>query len=196
VKRFCSASALVALLLLGLVSGCASSASLESWKGGVDKYVALHGDDPNALRDVTLYGDRRGFGVIGQNDPRQSTDAKALLLAHQEIGGRPWFIYLVGLVGQQKVRDIRLAARSQEPGQPALWAMSKADPKALKLYREYNEGLWRRSQPDKHARVPSSYTDFPRDADRFEVKVQGTRVEAMHPASGARWQVDVAQAKK
>jgi hypothetical protein len=196
VKKLCPARALAALLLCLASAGCTSSATIDSWKSGVDKYVALHGDDPNALRDVTLSGDRHGFGVIGQNDPRQSTDAKALLLAHQEIAGRPWFIYLVGLVKQQKVQDIRLAARSQQPGRPAVWAMSKADPKALKLYRDYNQGLWRRSQPDKHAKEPSSYTDFPQDADVFDVQVNGTIVQATHPPSGARWQVDVAHANK
>ena len=189
-------SAVAVCFLLFTAGGCASSASIDSWKTGVDKYVSLHGNDPNSLRDVTLSGDRRGFAVIGQNDPKQSTDAKALLLTHQEIAGRPWFVYLVGLVKEQKVDDIRLAARSQEPGKPPTWAISKADPHALKLYKDYNEGLWRRSQPDKHAKEPSSYTNFPQDADQFDVKVDGTVVSATHPPSGARWQVDVAHPAK
>src|SRR3954468_1079463 len=148
-NRILSAAAALTFLLL-TAGGCAPSAPVASRKTTVDKYVSLHGNDPNSLRDVTLSGDRRGFGVIGQNDPKQSTDAKALLLTHQEIAGRPWFVYLVGIVKQQKVDDIRLAARTQEPGKPATWAISKPDPHAVKLYKEYNEGLWRRSQPDKH----------------------------------------------
>ena len=191
--RFVTAAAVALLLTAG---GCASSASVDSWKTTVDKYVSLHGNDPNALRDVTLAGDRRGFGVIGQTDPRQSTDAKALLLSHQDIAGRPWFVYLVGLVKQQKVDDIRLAARSQEVGKPPTWAISKADAHAVKLYKDYYEGVWRRSQPDKHAKEPSSYTNFPQDADVFSVNVEGTTVSATHAPSGARWQVDVAKPEK
>jgi hypothetical protein len=182
-------------LLAFFLGGCASSASIDSWKTEVDRYVTLHGGDPNALRDVTLADQRRGFGVIGQNDPRKSTDARALLLAHDQIAQKPWFIYLVGLVDKQKVKDIRLAARSQQPGQTPIWVMSKPDKKALKLYRDYNAGLWRRSQPDPHKKEPSSYTTFPRDADQFDVKIDGTRVTAIHPPSGAQWHVDVSQAK-
>src|SRR3954452_20375590 len=95
-------------VLAAAAVGCASSASLSSWQHNVESYVAEKGD-PTTLRDVTIDGQRHGFAVIGQAEAEKSTDAVGVLIAQQQIAGRPWFIYLVGLVHQQKVNEIRLA---------------------------------------------------------------------------------------
>ena len=55
--------------------------------------------------NVTLSGDRRGFGQIGGPDPRKSTDARGVLLGNKVVNNQPWTVYLVGVVSN---RDIAL----------------------------------------------------------------------------------------
>jgi hypothetical protein len=171
-----------------MAGGCASSASLSSWQRNVETYVAEKGD-PSALRDVTIDGQRHGFAVIGQPVAEKSTDANGLLLGHQEIAGRAWFIYLVGIVHQQKVGDIHLAAVTFTNGKPQ-WQVSKNDAKAAEMYRNYNEGLWKQHHPGSKEKTPAEYTTFPRDADKFDLEVKGDHIAATHAPSGAQWVLD------
>jgi hypothetical protein len=167
-----------------LLGGCASSASIPAWQHNVETYAAEKGD-PEALRDVTLKGDRRGFAVIGQPEPSKSTDVNGVLLGHKTIDNRPWFIYLVGLVKQQKVTEIHLAAVTFENGK-AQWRLSNKDDKATSAYLHYNEQLWTQKHTSKD-KPPADYTTFPRDADAFDLKISGTQVVVTHPPSGAKW---------
>jgi len=184
----------VSLLILLVAGGCSSSASLSSWQDSVVKYVQLNGNDPNVLRDVTLTGTRRGFGQIGGEDPRKSTDARGVLLAHRDISGRPWFVYLVGVVKSEKVDDIRLALLSYTGGHPT-WHVSSKSPKSLKTYQHYNEGLWYQQHPGEKSKPTAGYTTFPRDEDRFDLAVNGSHAVATHTQSGAKWGADAAGKK-
>ena len=187
------------VLLLALIvcaataGGCASSASISSWQHAVEQYVAQKGNgDPNVLRDVTLSGDRPGFGVIGEDDPKKSSDANALLLGNRVVNNQPTFVYLIGLVKAMKVEEIRVAALQYVNGK-AVWKVGHNDHKALAAYRDYNKRLYRQRNPQASAKdVPAEYLTFPRDEDRFDLAVRGTTVEAKHQQSGATWQVNVA----
>lgn len=181
-------AALVAIGLMLFAGGC-SSASIPAWQTSVAKYVQTHDNDPTVLRDVTLADHRIGFGLLGGDDPKHSTDAEGLLLGHKEITGRLWFIYLVGLDDNNDVKDIRLAALRFENGKPT-WVVQHPDSKALKTYRNFNEGLWK-ADHDKKVRAPADFTRFPRDADQFDLAIDGTIVTATHEASRARWQIDL-----
>jgi hypothetical protein len=180
------ALALTTLLLLA-AGGCGRTVSLGDWKQGVERYVEVHGGDPTVLRDVTLAGTRRGFAVISHNHPAESTDARAILLAHREVAGKPRFVYLVGLVRQDRVRDIRLATLAIENGKYR-WHMSDSDGEALQTYRQHNERLARQRFSDR-AKLPVDYLSFPRVEDRFDLQVESNRLMATHQASGARWEL-------
>jgi hypothetical protein len=167
---------------------------MQSWQQGVERYVAGK-HDPSALREVTLAGGRRGFAVLGEADPSHSTDANGVLLGHKAIDGRPWFIYLVGLVRKQKAEEIQLAAVSFAGDKPQ-WAISPKDSAATATYRHYNEGLWLAHPHAKKDKPPAEFTTFPREGDSFELTVQRTTIQATHSASGAKWTLDVAQPAK
>lgn len=177
-------------LLGALACGCASSVSMSTWEKGVEKYANDKGD-PGALRDVTLKGDRRGFAVIGQADPEKSTDANGVLLGHRDVAGQPCFIYLVGIVKNQKVSDIHLAAGTFKDGK-AHWQTGKKDSEATNIYKHYNEGLWHKTHGPKDE-PPAAYTTFPRDEDKFDLAINGPTIVVTHPASGAKWQLDLAK---
>jgi hypothetical protein len=181
----------IPLLLAIVAAGCASKPTLQSWQRGIEKYVAER-KDPNALRDVTVLGSRRGFAVIGGADPQKSTDVNGLLLGHNTIDGQPWFIYLVGLVHQQRVSEIHLAAVTFAGNHPR-WAMSAKNPQALSLYRQYNERLFH-DMHGPNAKPPGSFTTFPREGDSFELTGSDSTIQATHPPSGAKWTLDVKHA--
>jgi hypothetical protein len=165
--------------------GCSSSVSVPKWQESVEQFVRSDGrGDPNVLRNVTLEGGKPGFGLIASEDPRSSTDAKGLLLAHKQINGKPWFIYLVGLVSRQEVTQLQLAALNVQGGQ-FHWVLGKADGSALKTYRNYNESVGK--QRSGQAKAPSKYHGFPQESDAFDVSVEQNHVTAVHQPSGARW---------
>jgi hypothetical protein len=181
-------------LLIALAGGCARQVSMKTWQKDVEQYVRKNGNDPAVLRDVTLadgQGGRRGFGAIGKNDVRKSTDANGVLVAHETAAGRPWFVYLVGVVDKQKVKEIRLAALSMLDGQPT-WRIGPEDADALERYRDYGLSQWKQQPHDKDARPPADYTTFPRPSDRFDAAVEGNYVRVKHQGSEAQWEVDLA----
>jgi hypothetical protein len=188
----------VRLILLFLLtstlvsSGCARSGDMKSWQQDVERYVEKNDGDPTVLRDVILTGSRRGFGYIGKDDPRESQDANGVLLGHQVVRNRPWFVYLVGIVDEQEVEQIRLAALSYVHGK-ADWRIGPKDAEARKRYQNYNLSLWKQQTGGGRGQPPPEYTTFPRDADMFDMSVTGARIDAVHQGSGAQWEVDLAE---
>jgi len=181
---------LLVSLLIFCAGGCTSGVSISSWQHQLERYVRDDGHgDPAVLRDMTLDDTRRGFAIIGDEDPRKGTDAKGLLLAHRPINGRPWFIYLVGLVKDQKVDEIRLAALSVNHGKFD-WVLSQKNPHSTQMYRNYNEGLGKKRSPGQK-NAPPDYEGFPRAEDVFDLGINGNNVDAVHQGSGAWWQVTI-----
>ena len=181
-----SALVLIASAILVAAGGCSSSATIGSWQQGVEKYVRLHGGDPNVLRESVLSGNRWGIAVIGEPNAKKSTDVNGMLLAHKPIDGTPTFIYLVGQVKNLSVEDIRLITLSYANGHP-VWKVGPKDGRALKRYRDYNRDLWHARHPDGVKSIGSHYQGFPRDEDRFKLDIQDHQVEATHEQSGATW---------
>src|SRR6476661_8232705 len=106
------ASSLLLALLCGAGGGCSSSASISGWRDAVERYVKDEGGgDPSVLKELTIdrSGTVRGFALLGGDRATESTDARAILLAHRPINEQLWFIYLVGIVQNQQTTDIRLA---------------------------------------------------------------------------------------
>jgi hypothetical protein len=179
----------LALFLLFFTLGCSSSVTIPQWQQQVERFVRDDGrGDPNVLRNMTIEGGRPGFAIIGADDPHASTDAKGLLLAHKRVNERPWFIYLVGLVKNQEVNQLQLAALSVRNGQYR-WVLGRSDNQALKAYRTHNEQIGR--QRTGQSKPPGSFRTFPQEGDAFDVTVQGTRVTAVHRESGAQWSANL-----
>lgn len=177
--------------LLTVAGGCARSASLKTWQAGVDQYVKDKGNNPEVLRTVTLDGTRAGFAVIGDIDPRKTTDARAILLAHKAIEAKPCFIYLVGIVKNQSVQDIRLAVVTFTTSPPT-WHIGEKNADALKTYREGGVAMWHERSGER--KVPPTYTTFPRESDLFDVIITGPHVEARHAQTGAVFSAHVSPA--
>ncbi|MBC8108545.1 MAG: hypothetical protein H7Z14_18310 [Anaerolineae bacterium] len=179
------------LCIVSLVStGCGGAASLSSWQNGVERYVAdTGGGDPNALQDVKLPDGRRGFSTLGSPNPRESTDANAVLLRHTSVNGQRRFVYLVGIVDRQAVKDIRLATLAIRDGNYD-WQTSKKDPEALKAYQQFDERRWRERFPDRKT-APPEYTSFPQAADQFDVEVSDQSITATHRQPGAVWELPI-----
>jgi hypothetical protein len=186
------ATSLLLVLLGAWGAGCSSSASISSWRDAVERYVKDEGGgDPSVLKELTLdrSGTMHGFALLGGDRATESTDARAILLAHRPINDKLWFIYLVGIVQNQRTSDIRLAALDAEGGK-SVWKTSKEDKAALNRYQQYTQQL-AQDRLGKRDAPPTSYTTFPRPEDRFDLKVDGNVITATHRESGASWQVSL-----
>lgn len=173
-----------------LCAGCSSGReiSLPVWRASVEEYIREEANgDPNSLRDVENAAGRKEFSVFGQADPDYSTDAIGLLLGHKQIGQKYWFVFLTGLVVEEQVEDIRVAALNAE-GEKYTWAFSGPNGAELKRYLRYKRDLWRARFTTKRA-PPPAYTTFATETDYFTVDIDGNRITVTHPPSGARWAV-------
>lgn len=182
----------IVIATCGLVLCGCGRVTIPAWQKGVERYIANTGrGDPNILRDVTLPGsDRRGFAMLGHHDPDRSTDANGLLLAHRQFAGRPWFIYLVALVKDEKVREMRLSAMSDTRSKPR-WRLGRRDKDSERAYRKYNLEQFRARFPERN-KPPAEYLGFPRDADRFDLQDDGDgHLTVTHTPSGARWKLNL-----
>ena len=173
-----------------LAAGCAEpgagprpmTVTFATWQRAVEQYVRDEGNgDPNILRDTTLPTSQRGFAQIGEADIEHSSDASGLLLGHRTIAGRTWFIYLVGLIQQGEVRDIRLVGFSWSPDK-IVWQVSPPNPEALQRYAnvQSNGGL---------------FPVFPAKIDHFELSTTNQLAVVIHRQSGAAWELSAAPPK-
>lgn len=169
-----------------LLSGCASSATVPAWQKDVERYVRDSGDDPSVLRTVQVDG-RRGYALLGSADPSRSTDVKGVLLGHQRVGERSWFVYLVGLVKRQKVSEVRLAALDARGGS-FRWALGSPDRHATQKYLDFQV---RQASTRFASRPPAQYKAFPQPDDQFDLALDDARATATHRASGAAWTLDL-----
>lgn len=192
------AFALIGLMVPLCVVGCASGSrnvTIAVWEKNIEQYVTEQGKgDPTVLRDVTLPDSRRGYSVIGSDRPDVSSDANGVLLGHRQIGGRSWFIYLVGLVKRQSVEEIRLAALTVDGGKFE-WKSGSGDTEALQKYRDYNTRSWRQRFPQRGT-APPEYLGFPRLDDQFQMTISDGQVVVAHPASGAQWELSIPASTK
>jgi hypothetical protein len=173
------------------LSGCTHAVTMSGWQSSVERYIDNVGQgDPNVLREVTWPKSARAFSVIENSQPGKSQDANGLLLAAPQIGDRRWFVFLVGIVNKQIVCEIHLAALSAQ-GPERIWRTGPNDQNAVKAYLEFKQNLWHERFPDRPTPAPP-YTIFPQEDDRFSVTVERGRVIVTHPASGARWELEVA----
>jgi len=187
--RHLAGALLLTVVCAGSV-GCSSSASMSGWRDAVERYVKDEGGgDPSVLKELTIdrAGTTRGFSLLGGDRATESTDARGVLLAHRPINGQPWFVYLVGIVQNQKTTEVHLAALRIEGGKYVWRTSKKGDDDATKRYVEYTRQLASERLGKRDAALPA-YTTFPREDDQFDLDTTGDVVAATHRQSGARWQ--------
>src|SRR5688500_3590210 len=152
----------VIALFLFLAGGCAKPVNFATWRAGVEDYVRNHGGgDPTVLRELNATPSHRGYRMISANRPSESIDAVGVLVGNATVSGRPWLVFLVGLVDEQKVEDIRVAALSVQNDR-FTWRMGREDDRAVDAYVNHNKGLARRRFPERR-KEPPEYLSFPRD---------------------------------
>jgi hypothetical protein len=180
--------AFVALLAL-FVPGCATGPdapppTLSVWQQNAEQYVWDHGNgDPNVLADMSWDDVHKGFAVIGDPLPERSTDEIGLLLAHRMVDGKPWFLFLLGVVRQQNLEDLRPVALNVE-GDHFHWSVGPTNETALSLYRVWSEADRSRTGVPGPPAPP-----FPRPTETFEVAVRGDQFFIHHHESGAQWEL-------
>ncbi len=158
------------------------------WRDDLTAYLKRGGEDwptrLSRLRDVqTRRGLRPGriyFSTLaagGDPDSADSWDVSGLLLGRQMVGGRDWYLFIVGVVQREsfrpiEVRDLRLMAFATGGSDP-LWRQGEANPESLNRYWE----TFRQNIPVR----------FPADDDGYRVEVVGNRVTVRELRSGAEW---------
>lgn len=190
------------LISTAFAVGCSSSTALEAWEQSVETYVMEQASgDVTALRATGDGQGRPHFGLIGADHggipliAPVRTDINAVLLAHREIAGSPWFVFLAGEVkydnsfdviplDDPELVEVHLAAvRRNERG--LVWIVGASNPAAVARYRS--------------AQLPApnhgeGRSTFPTDADQFEVSIDSTTIIVTDVRSGARWSVDLSPA--
>jgi hypothetical protein len=188
-RQLAGVGCVLLVFLCAGAGGCGSSVTIPAWQQSVERYVRQQGQgDPTILRN-TMMGNRHGFALLGGDDPKDVTDARGVLVAHQRIGDRPWFIYLVGLVRKQVAEDIQLAALTADNG-ALKWVTGPKNKQATQTYKRYNESLARQRFGDRK-QWPPEYEGFPRPEDQFDLSVVGNHATVVHAQSGARWEMDL-----
>jgi len=184
---------LIVLVLLPL-GGCGGRANPETWRQHVTAYTREHAHgDLNVLSRMRTVDGRRGFTVLGADDPERSTDVVGLLLGHRVIGDRPWFVYLVGTVERGELTEAHPAAAHWN-GDEFVWVVGDAQPDALETYRAHlkeRKQVWR---ADEEA-FDGSFVGWPREADSYELTVGPGELTIRETRSGARWALPLNELK-
>ena len=184
--------AAIAILIVLATSGCQQQVSLRTWRDSVEHYVWDQGNgDPSVLRDLPTPGPWKGFSILSENDPASATDINGVLLGHRQIASKTYFIFLVGLVQQQEVQDIRLAALWPAP-EGFQWRFARSNSQSLRAYRDFKVAQWQKLFPQR-PNGPWSYTGFPCEGDMFKLAVSGGKITATHEQSGASWTLELPQ---
>lgn len=181
-------SALVlCLLLLACCSGCADVSqpvTLSSWQRSVERYVWDEGNgDPNVLRDMSWDDVHKGFAIMSDPEPGRSVDAIGLLLGHRRVGDTGFFVFLVGLVRNQRLQDVQPVALYVDAGR-FHWVVGASDRQVIDAYRRADAS----NAPSGPARAGSA---FPNQADSFRLDVRGGEILITHQPSGATWKLTV-----
>lgn len=158
------------------------------WRDDLADYLKRGEEDwptrLSRLRDIqTRRGLRPGriyFSTLaagGDPDSADAWDVNGLLLGRQTLGGRHWYLFIVGVVRREgfrpvEIRDIRLEAFATGGSDP-LWREGEANPQSLDRYWEtYSHNIPIR---------------FPADDDSYRVEVVGYQVRVRELRSGAEW---------
>lgn len=184
-----------ALALMFVLSACAGPRlGVEQWQGRFEEYVRQQANgDLNFLRGMEPRAGRRTFAVHGAADPDTSTDVSGIWLGSHRYDGRRWQFFLVGVVEQHRIADIRLAAVTRV-GERLVWQTGPADESTLARYRSVrtDRGL---EPADDSVRPGAGFVDWPAPGDDYALEVDGATVRVVERRSEARWSLTLTPVK-
>ena len=158
------------------------------WRGDLAAYLQRGQGEWSTrlsqLRDLrTRRGPRPGRIVFASlaagGDIRRADawDVTGLLLGRQTLGGRHWYLFIVGIVERKRyrpvtIRDMRLVALSSGGALPD-WRLGAAYGESLERYR--------------HAYTHQRPVRFPAADDGYRIETAGYQVSVRERRSGAEW---------
>jgi hypothetical protein len=177
----------VALAVLALAStGCMIDSpeptTLPLWQQQVEQYVRDQGNgDPTVLADLSWDDIHKGFAVIGDPLPDRSTDIIGWLVAHQVVGGKSYFLFLVGTVRRNNLEAVCPVALDVE-GDQFRWITGQSNTDALTAYRARGTAALLDANES-----PPNPPAFPHRGEILEINIKGGEVSVLDRDSGANW---------
>lgn len=194
---------IASLIVANTLAACNSATKpLNAWQASVESYIIEQaGGNYNALRNVnsndrpsqrsfkTINAASSGIPVIAP----AHTDVNGLLLAHRNINGNNWYIFLVGTVKYDGkftniplddpfVNDVRLIALTGDIGDKPVWVVGSGSETAINQYR---------AQQTNGLSGHKSKSTFPSGYDEFEIAITGKLVTVVDQQSQAKWTLSI-----
>jgi hypothetical protein len=169
---------------------------LTAWQQDITHYIVEQGrGDPNCLRDQVDLRSRRSLRpaaiTFASIDNADSHDACGVLVGQEQVGSRPWYFFVVGILKNHPRRGSRLEELQvlafTPSGNGLLWAKGLAEGDAVGTY--FDVGKERR-------RLRDLWRDgwnrpFPGPTDMFTLAVSGREAVVIEERSKARWKVTI-----
>ncbi len=186
---------LLFLFALACLGACTAT-PIERWQRSVERRVLDQGGgDPSVLRFTGIEPNR--VDDIGRRArliemfPSNRRDVHGVLLPPQQIHGRTWQPFIVGVVRYSglldrfplehaRVEDIRLALM-RVAGDSLVWLLSEPDPQAMHAYLDARKG---------------KTTMFPLPSDAFGVEVSSHEVRVVERTTGALWRIPLDEVQR
>ncbi|MCH7702997.1 MAG: hypothetical protein IID37_15045 [Planctomycetes bacterium] len=169
--------------------GCTRVDPITFWQDHLASYIELEGNgDPAVLRDQPdLHSPRRDrpSQITFATSPSGGRDARGILVGVRNVGGEPWYFFLVGVTRHSgnafsRTEDVRLAAFTLA-GHKLKWRVSSPHEASLRQYRSGRIDAAR-------AGVPTQ-VGFPAPLDVFHLVVSEGVVTITEQRSGAKWRL-------
>jgi len=172
------------VLVVGLmVGGCSTGRPVELWQQRVTQYVADEGNgDITSLRNTEPGAARPVFGVTSG-----SVEVQGLLLGFSTTDQQSWWTYIVGVMKDDNVTDLRLIAVS-DAGSDLVFSQSAEDGAATERYRDSRLKQWTANRLDP-SEGDGFVCSFPGPNDSFTLDAAGNTATVTERQSGARWTV-------
>jgi len=186
------AMASAALLVM---AGCAGQPDVAQWQARFERYVHEQAnDDLNAMRGLIGDTGQATFAVYGEAEPGRSRDVIGLWLGSHASGDRPWQVFLVGVIDQREVREVRVAAVTRDGTGRWRWRVGEGDEAAMTRYRRYHVGR-DETRPREGPPDAVKLADWPAPRDDYRLEAEGATLVVTEQASGASWRLSLEDAE-
>jgi hypothetical protein len=172
------AGLLVAALATG---GCTTSQPVDLWQKRVAQYVAEEGHgDITSLRGTEPGEPRPVFGVTDGK-----VEVQGILLGRSTLNHEQWWTYIVGVMKNDDVTDLRVIGVTDVDGD-VTFSQSSENEAALERYRNYRLKQWTAYRLDSES--DSDFVcSFPGPNDSFTLHSDGSIATVTERQSGTRW---------
>ncbi|MCH7700142.1 MAG: hypothetical protein IID37_00515 [Planctomycetes bacterium] len=175
--------------VLFFAAGCTRVNPITFWQDQLASYIEHEGNgDPAVLRDQPdLHSPRRNrpSQITFAVSPSDGRDARGVLVGVRNIGGEPWYFFMVGVTRNSgtafsRTEDLRLIAFTLA-GRNLKWRVSSRQEASLRQYRSGRIDAARAGLPTQ--------IGFPSPVDVFHLVISERVATVTEPRSGARWRL-------